>query len=120
MHEVEKQLLNQVDEDIQYIVKALWENDVPTCWSCSGKVGHLCSRPVIIIPTSCDGIKDKVKKVMQDLNIEDYWLLKVHSHIETSSGMKEYFMLEIMNPEIDWIGYPIPYRRTEEVSKTQG
>lgn len=102
-------ILRAIDKDIRHIIHALWENDIPTSWSCSGKPGHMCSRATIIIPAGDPDTKEKVEKVMNLIDIKHYWLSRVYSHVPGLSGMQDYWMLEIPNTRIDWIAYPIAY-----------
>lgn len=105
------QILRAIDKEIRHIILALWNNDVYTSWSCSGKPGHMCSRTTIIIPAGDPDTKGKVEKTMEALNIKEYWLSRVFSHVKGLSGMQDYWLLEIPNKRIDWIAYPIAYRR---------
>jgi hypothetical protein len=115
-HDIIAQIYRTIDFDIQPLCKSLWEHGVETRWSCSGKLGHMCSRTVVIIPAdeflpSVDKqIKDKIESTMKDLGIVEYWLSRVYSHVKGSSGMQDYWLLEIPNMLIDSIAYPIPYR----------
>ena len=102
--------LRSIDREIRHIILALWNNDVYTTWSCSGKPKHMCSRPTIVIPAGDPETKDKVEKTMDYLGIKEYWFSRVFSHVHGFSGMQDYWMLEIPNPRIDWIAYPIAYR----------
>ena len=70
----------------------------------------MCSRPTIIIPAGYPETKNKVEKTMDQLDIEEYWLSRVFSYVHGFSGMQDYWMLEIPNPKIDWVAYPLAYR----------
>jgi len=109
--DIREQMLKQIDKEIRGIIRKLWDEGIETYWSCSGRKGHLCGRPTIIISNG-DFFKrkDLIKKVKKVMGRRLYWLSEVWSYVKPTSGMTHYWMLEIMGKE-DWIAYPIYYRR---------
>jgi len=107
------QVYRGIDNGIKILCKALWEHGLETRWSCSGEPGHMCSRPVIVLAASeiSDSIvKSRIQITMQDMGIKEYWLCRIYSSVPSASGMQEYWMIQLPNPKIDEIAYPIAYR----------
>jgi hypothetical protein len=108
------QVYRAIDDGVKRLCRALWEHGLETRWSCSGEPGHMCSRAVVILAASeiSDSlVRERIQATMRDIGIAEYWLSRVYSAIPSSSGMQEYWMIQLPNPRIDEIAYPIAYRR---------